>query len=177
MTVTVLDPTDETTPQVRERCARPESLAGLTVGLLDISKPRGNVFLDQIQKLVRDLPRRLVQISFFDGLLDLFFQLLFCFLMLFDHFFQFFGHGVQIFRQLFLFEFVEFALTKLFSQFLDCFLGFGQIAFAHGICQLLRRTRANVFQFVEALFQVLAVSQLFLAILNLFLDVIQCTDI
>jgi hypothetical protein len=49
MTLTVLDPTDETTPQVRERVARPESLAGLTIGLLDISKPRGNVFLDQLQ--------------------------------------------------------------------------------------------------------------------------------
>jgi hypothetical protein len=29
---------------------RPESLAGLTVGLLDISKPRGNVFLDRVEE-------------------------------------------------------------------------------------------------------------------------------
>ncbi len=46
--VTVLDPTNETTPATRERVPRPESLAGLTVGLLDISKPRGSVFLDQV---------------------------------------------------------------------------------------------------------------------------------
>lgn len=46
--VTVLDPTDETAPTARQRVARPSSLAGLTVGLLDISKPRGNVFLDHL---------------------------------------------------------------------------------------------------------------------------------
>ena len=38
MTV-VLDPTAELRPNKRERVARPESLNGLTVGLLDISKP------------------------------------------------------------------------------------------------------------------------------------------
>jgi hypothetical protein len=52
---TVLDPTDETTPVVRERATRPESLTGLTVGLLDISKPRGNVFLDRIEQRLNDL--------------------------------------------------------------------------------------------------------------------------
>ena len=49
MTV-VLDPTSERSPAARERAVRPESLAGLTVGLLDISKPRGNVFLDHIAR-------------------------------------------------------------------------------------------------------------------------------
>ena len=39
MSPTVLDPTDETTPAELAAAARPESLAGLTVGLLDISKP------------------------------------------------------------------------------------------------------------------------------------------
>ena len=47
---TLLDPTGEQTPEVRERVPRPESLSGLTVGLLDISKPRGNVFLDRIEE-------------------------------------------------------------------------------------------------------------------------------
>ena len=47
---TVLDPTDETAIPQRERVARPESLNGLTVGLLDISKPRGNVFLDRVEE-------------------------------------------------------------------------------------------------------------------------------
>ena len=44
----VLDPTSERSPVERSRQARPPSLTGLTVGLLDISKPRGNVFLDRI---------------------------------------------------------------------------------------------------------------------------------
>ncbi len=61
MTLAVLDPTDESTPQVRERVARPESLAGLTVALLDISKPRGNVFLDQVQNRLQDLDVKVVR--------------------------------------------------------------------------------------------------------------------
>jgi len=52
---TVLDPTNESTPAVLERCMRPESLAGLTVGLLDISKPRGNVFLDRVEERLNAL--------------------------------------------------------------------------------------------------------------------------
>jgi hypothetical protein len=49
----VLDPTSERAPAVRTRTARPESLDGLTVGLLDISKARGNIFLDQIEVRLR----------------------------------------------------------------------------------------------------------------------------
>ena len=44
----LLDPTSETSPARRSRVARPENLSGLTVGILDISKPRGDVFLDCI---------------------------------------------------------------------------------------------------------------------------------
>ncbi len=54
MTV-VLDPTAELRPEKRERVARPESLNGLTVGLLDISKPRGDIFLDRVQKKLTEL--------------------------------------------------------------------------------------------------------------------------
>ena len=43
----VLDPTSEQNPSQRQILARPSSLKGLTVGLLDISKARGDVFLDQ----------------------------------------------------------------------------------------------------------------------------------
>ena len=46
----VLDPTGELRPQTRERVPRPESLDGLTVGLLDISKPPGKVFLDRVEE-------------------------------------------------------------------------------------------------------------------------------
>ena len=52
---TVLDPTGEQTPEARERVPRPESLRGLTVGLLDISKPRGNVFLDRVEERLTQL--------------------------------------------------------------------------------------------------------------------------
>jgi len=45
----LLDPTAERTPAKRERLPRPASLNGLTIGLLDISKPRGNIFLDQLE--------------------------------------------------------------------------------------------------------------------------------
>jgi hypothetical protein len=46
----VLDPTSERNPAIRERLARPASLSGLTVGLLDISKARGDVFLDRLEE-------------------------------------------------------------------------------------------------------------------------------
>jgi len=45
---TLLDPTGERSPAIRARAARPASLDGLTVGLLDISKARGDVFLDRV---------------------------------------------------------------------------------------------------------------------------------
>ena len=48
MTTTILDPTSERTVATRERLERPPTLEGLTVGLLDISKPRGDVFLDRL---------------------------------------------------------------------------------------------------------------------------------
>ena len=46
----ILDPTAEDIPVERERSPRPESLAGLTVGLLNISKPRGDIFLDRLEE-------------------------------------------------------------------------------------------------------------------------------
>jgi len=45
----LLDPTSERSLAIRERVARLPSLSGKTVGLLDISKPRGNVFLDRVE--------------------------------------------------------------------------------------------------------------------------------
>jgi hypothetical protein len=50
-TTIMLDPTSELNPAQRQRLARPEGLDGLTVGLLDISKARGDVFLDRIEEL------------------------------------------------------------------------------------------------------------------------------
>ena len=46
----LLDPTAELAPAQRERLPRPASIADLTVGLLDISKARGDVFLDRLEE-------------------------------------------------------------------------------------------------------------------------------
>ena len=48
MTRVVLDPTGELVTAERALVDRPSSLEGRTVGLLDISKPRGDVFLDRL---------------------------------------------------------------------------------------------------------------------------------
>jgi hypothetical protein len=45
---TLLDPTHERSPAVRERLPRLASLTGVSIGLLDISKARGDVFLDRL---------------------------------------------------------------------------------------------------------------------------------
>lgn len=52
--LTLLDPTSEQAPTKRPRRALPASLAGATVGLLDISKARGDVFLDRLEQLLLD---------------------------------------------------------------------------------------------------------------------------
>ena len=45
----MLDPTSESSPSRRERVARPKQIDGLTIGLLDISKARGDIFLDRLE--------------------------------------------------------------------------------------------------------------------------------
>lgn len=50
----VLDPTGELTPGSRPVAARPKSLVGLQVALVDIAKPRGDVFLDRLEAVMRD---------------------------------------------------------------------------------------------------------------------------
>ncbi len=54
MTTTLLDPTSERSLAIRERVARLDSLDGKTVGLLDISKARGDLFLDRVQERLED---------------------------------------------------------------------------------------------------------------------------
>ena len=48
---TILDPTDERKPVERQITPRSGKLDGV-IGLLDISKPRGNVFLDELESLL-----------------------------------------------------------------------------------------------------------------------------
>lgn len=47
--ITLLDPTGERVTAERTLNERPSSLAGMTVALLDITKPRGNIFLDRLE--------------------------------------------------------------------------------------------------------------------------------
>lgn len=48
----LLDPTSERSPVARALSPRPEALAGKSVAVLDISKARGDVFLDRISALL-----------------------------------------------------------------------------------------------------------------------------
>ena len=48
----VLDPTGEQHVAERQRLDRPAAIAGKRIGLLDISKPRGDVFLDRLEELL-----------------------------------------------------------------------------------------------------------------------------
>lgn len=50
----LMDPTAELSPAVRERLPRLDDLQGKTVGLLDISKARGDVFLDRLSELFKE---------------------------------------------------------------------------------------------------------------------------
>ena len=50
----VLDPTSEREPVARQRAGRPATIDGLRIALLDISKARGNVFLDRIEELLNE---------------------------------------------------------------------------------------------------------------------------
>ena len=54
MTRSLLDPTSERSPAQRERLPRLPDLEGRTVGLLDISKARGDVFLDRLESRLRE---------------------------------------------------------------------------------------------------------------------------
>ena len=51
----VLDPTSEQNPKSIPRAPRLASLEKRTIGLLGISKPKGNVFLDRVEQELRAL--------------------------------------------------------------------------------------------------------------------------
>ena len=55
MTRLLLDPTSERTVLQRSLLPRPATLQGKTVGLLDISKPRGDVFLNRLEQRLSEL--------------------------------------------------------------------------------------------------------------------------
>ena len=54
MPITLVNPLDETARQQRNAAPKLSTLSGKTVGLLDISKPGGSVFLDRLESLLRE---------------------------------------------------------------------------------------------------------------------------
>ena len=64
---TLLDPTAELKPVEKQLLPRLETLAGATIGLLDISKPRGKQFLDQVEQMLSEMGatvRRYAKLTF-----------------------------------------------------------------------------------------------------------------
>lgn len=57
---TILDPTDERVPVRRRLTERPESITGV-VGLLNISKPRGDILIARLEERLR---QRLPHVEF-----------------------------------------------------------------------------------------------------------------
>jgi hypothetical protein len=53
MPLTLIHPGNENKPQAAPPPARLASLQGRRVGLLDISKPGGSIFLDRLEELLR----------------------------------------------------------------------------------------------------------------------------
>jgi hypothetical protein len=54
MPVTLVHPGNESKPQAAPPPARLASLAGKKIGLLDISKPGGSLFLDRLEQILRE---------------------------------------------------------------------------------------------------------------------------
>ena len=54
MATELINPMNETPVKVAAPPARLRSLQGKTIGLLDISKTGGNIFLDRLEHLLRD---------------------------------------------------------------------------------------------------------------------------
>ena len=59
----LLDPTAENAPAQRARLPRPDTLHNKVVGLLDISKPRGNVFLDRLEQKLTERGAKVLRFS------------------------------------------------------------------------------------------------------------------
>jgi hypothetical protein len=54
MPITLVNPLNETIPQAGVAAPRLMELKGRTIALLDISKPGGSIFLDRIERLLKE---------------------------------------------------------------------------------------------------------------------------
>jgi hypothetical protein len=50
----VLDPTDEASPLEKKLASAVHELQGKVIGFLDISKPKGNIFLKRLEELLTE---------------------------------------------------------------------------------------------------------------------------
>ena len=60
---TLMDPTNEARPIERSRAERLSGIEGKTIGLLDISKARGDVFLDHLSSLLESKGAKIERFS------------------------------------------------------------------------------------------------------------------
>jgi len=60
---TLLDPTSERVPTERARAPRLSTLEGKTIGLLDIAKARGDIFLDQLESRLSERGANVIRYS------------------------------------------------------------------------------------------------------------------
>lgn len=54
MSITLINPFNESQCEPRQPAPKLDTLAGKTIGLLDISKPGGNLFLDHLESLLKN---------------------------------------------------------------------------------------------------------------------------
>ena len=54
MPITLVNPLDETQRVVSKPARRITTLTGAKIGLLDISKPGGSIFLDHLERMLKD---------------------------------------------------------------------------------------------------------------------------
>ena len=54
MPTVLINPLNETQREPRHAAPKLATLSGKTIGLLDISKPGGNYFLDHVERLLKD---------------------------------------------------------------------------------------------------------------------------
>ncbi len=59
----LLDPTSELSPDLRPRLPRLAGLEGKTIGLLDIAKARGDLFLDEVERKFEARGARVLRFS------------------------------------------------------------------------------------------------------------------
>jgi len=57
----LLDPTSERVPAERQRADRLGALEGRTIGLLDIAKMRGDIFLDQLESRLAERGAKVIR--------------------------------------------------------------------------------------------------------------------